>query len=58
MMKKMDSQVLRAKHPSSSVSHHGLIKLLVLHYLERKGQRWNEVAIVLEEGSATEVLAQ
>ena len=37
MLKQMASHVQRAKHPSSSVSHHGLIKLLVLCSLERQG---------------------
>ena len=55
MLKQMDSHVRRAKHPTSSVSHHGLIKVLVLHSLAKQGRRWVEVAVVLEEGLATEV---
>ena len=58
MPNKMASHMLRSKHPASSISHHGLIRLLVLHSLERQGRRWDEVAIVLEEGSTAEVSTQ
>ena len=54
----MTTHVQRSKHPVAFVSHHGLIKLLVLHSLARQGQRWDEIVIVLEEGSATEVSKQ
>jgi hypothetical protein len=54
----MASHVRRAKHPSSFVSHHGLIKLLALHSLEKQGHIWHEIAILDEEGSAMEVSVQ
>lgn len=57
MLKQMASHIRRAKHPSSSVNHHGLIKLLVLCSLEKQGRRWDEVAIVVEEGSVADVSA-
>lgn len=57
-LKQMASHVRRTKHPSSSVSHHGLIKLLALHSLEKHGCRWHEITIVDEEGSVMEVSAQ
>ena len=54
----MASHVRRAKNPSSSISHHGLIKLLVLCSLEKQGRRWDEITIVDEEGLTMEVSAQ
>lgn len=58
MLKQMASHIWRAKHPTSSVNHHGLIKLLSLCSLARQGRRWDEVSFVLEEGSAAKVLTQ
>ena len=58
MLRQMASHVQKSKRYVASVSHHGLIKLLVLHSLARQGQRWDEIVTVLEEGSAAEVLTQ
>ena len=58
MLRQMASHVQKSKHPATSVSHHGLIKMLVLRSLARQGQRWDEIVTFLEEGSVVEVLAQ
>jgi hypothetical protein len=50
--------VQKSKCPATSVNHHGLIKLLGLHSLARQGKRWDEIVIVLEEGSTAKVSAQ
>ena len=54
----MAAHVHKSKRPTASVSHHGLIKLLVLCSLARQGRRWDRIVTVLEEGSAAEVSTQ
>ena len=58
MLRQMVAHVQESKRPATSVSHHGLIKLLALHFLARQGRRWDKIVIVLEEGSAAEVSTQ
>ena len=55
MLRQMVSHVRRSNRPTASVSHHGLIKLLVLCSLAGQGWRWDEVAIFLEGGSDAKV---
>ena len=55
MLRQMASHVQKSKRPATSVSHHGLIKLLVFHSLASQGRRWDEIVTVVEEGSAVEV---
>jgi hypothetical protein len=58
MLRQMAAHVQKSKRPTTSVSHHGLIKLLALRSLARQWRRWDELVIVLEEGSAAKVSAQ
>ena len=54
----MAAHVQKSKRPATFVSHHRLIKLLVLHSLARQEQRWDDIVTILEEGSAAEVSVQ
>ena len=38
----MESFVRVAKHPYSSLTHHGLIKLLILRALAQRNQTWEQ----------------
>ena len=58
MLQEMAAHVQKSKRHAASVSHNGLIKLLVLRSLARQGRRWDDIVTVLEEGSAAEVSAQ
>jgi hypothetical protein len=55
MLRQMVAHVQKSKHPATSISHHGLIKLLVLRSLARKGRRWDEIVTFLEGGSVAKV---
>ena len=40
-LKKMSMQVKKNKNKERSMYHHGLIKMLVEHELNQRGQSWN-----------------
>ena len=45
----MAAFVKKTKHPNSPLSHHGLIKLIILRALAQQNQTWEQVTGQIQE---------